>query len=177
MVVPFLAEAPDAIRPSFRHAIDSISTSGHKMIGTPMPCGALVARREHVERIASAVAYLRSNDTTLMGSRNGHAVLAIWARLTGHGRDGYAADARNCVQKAEALANRLGQRGVPVLLNPYSLTVVFPEPSEAIVQTYQLACHRGEAHAIVMPNVTDELLSRFAEEYLTWWEGRRARAA
>ena len=47
MVLPFLAEAPSSMQPSFAHAIDSISTSGHKMIGTPMPCGALIARRVH----------------------------------------------------------------------------------------------------------------------------------
>ena len=177
MVIPFLNEAPDAIRPSFRHAIDSISTSGHKMIGTPMPCGALVARREHVDRVATAIAYLRSNDTTLMGSRSGHAVLAIWARLMGHGKGGYAADAWNCAEKAKALACVLRQSGVPVLINPFSLTVVFPEPCEPIVKTYQLACHLGNAHAIVMPNVTDALLARFTEEYLGWWEAERASAA
>ena len=42
---PFAAGAPFAIQPSFRHGIDSLSTSGHKMIGTPMPCGVLIARR------------------------------------------------------------------------------------------------------------------------------------
>jgi histidine decarboxylase len=173
MVIPFLTEAPDAIRPSFRHAIDSISTSGHKMIGTPMPCGALVARKAHVKRVATAIAYLRSNDTTLMGSRNGHAVLAMWAKFMGHGNSGFAADASNCVEKAKALADRFRRRGVPVLLNPFSLTVVFPEPSEAIVNTYQLACYRGEAHAIVMPNVTDALLSRFCSDYLGWWETKK----
>ncbi len=82
MVLPFIDATPAALRPSFRHAIDSISTSGHKMIGTPMPCGVLVARRRHIDRVASTIAYLRSNDTTLMGSRNGHAVLALWAGST-----------------------------------------------------------------------------------------------
>ena len=42
----------------------------------------------------------------------------------------------------------------------YSFTVVFPQPGEAIVRTFQLACNKGEAHAIVMPNVTDMLISR-----------------
>jgi histidine decarboxylase len=177
MVIPFLAEAPAAIRPSFRHAIDSISTSGHKMIGTPMPCGALVARKAHVDRVATAIAYLRSNDTTLMGSRNGHAVLAMWVKFMGHGKSGYASDTWNCVEKAKDLAAALRVSGVPVLLNPFSLTVVFPEPDESIVQTYQLACHRGEAHAIVMPNVTGALLARFAGDYLGWWEAKSRSAA
>ena len=168
MVVPFLNGAPASIRPTFEARIDSISTSGHKMIGTPMPCGALVARRVHVDRIARAVAYLRSDDTTLMGSRNGHAVLSIWTRLFGHGYGGYAADALACSLKAGALADRLRASGRPVLCNPHALTVVFDEPGSEIVARYQLAAHNGLAHAIVMPNVTDDLLDQFVIDFLNW---------
>ena len=172
MVVPFLQHVPAAILPSFEAEIDSLSTSGHKMIGTPMPCGALVARKPHVARIERAVAYLRSNDTTMMGSRNGHAVLAVWARLFGHGYGGYAHDALQSVNRAQALADRLRGLGADVLCNPYSLTVVFPEPSDHIVRTYQLACNQGLAHGIVMPSVTEHLLERFVDDYAAWWAGK-----
>lgn len=175
MVLPFLDRVPDGIKPTFRHGIDSISTSGHKMIGTPMPCGVLIARQAHANRVASAIAYLRSNDTTLMGSRNGHAVVAVWARLLGHGRSGYAADAHRCVALAESLAGQLSTAEVPVLCNSHGMTVVFPEPSEAIVKRYQLACYRGQAHAIVMPNVTDALIRTFLDDYLKWWRGAAVR--
>jgi histidine decarboxylase len=168
MVVPFLPAAPHAIQPSFAHAIDSISTSGHKMIGTPMPCGAIVCRKVHSDRIASAVAYLRSNDTTLMGSRSGHAVLAIWARLMGHGYGGFAHDAWRCTMRAQELAARLRSVGAEVLCNAHGMTVVFPEPALAMVKTYQLACYKGQAHAIVMPNVTDTLIDRFVDDYARW---------
>jgi histidine decarboxylase len=176
MVLPFTDNVPFAIQPSFKHGIDSISTSGHKMIGTPMPCGALIARRAHVDRIASAVAYLRSDDTTLMGSRNGHAVLAMWARFFGHGEDGYRADVVQCLSRAEWLVSFLTRAGVPVLCNPFSLTVLFPQPAEDIVNMYQLACSKGEAHAVVMPNVTMELLQRFVGDYVAWWQGQRLAA-
>ena len=166
MVLPFVAEAPLSIRPTFHHAIDSISTSGHKMIGTPVPCGVLVARRSHVDAVASTIAYLRSDDTTLMGSRNGHAVVDLWSRLHGHGVSGYRTDVSACVDRAQRLAERLAAEGVPVLRNPHSLTVVFPQPSESIVRTYQLACEHGHAHTIVMPSVTDVLLEQFADEYV-----------
>ena len=33
-----------------------------------------------------------------------------------------------------------------------------------IVKTYQLACYRGEAHVVVMPNVTTRLLEKFAND-------------
>lgn len=173
MVLPFIGGAPDSIRPTFRLGIDSLSTSGHKMIGTPMPCGVLVARQRHVIRISTAIGYLRSNDTTLMGSRNGHAVLSLWAHLIGHGHDGYAADVRLCLNKARALAERLAGFDVPILLNPLSLTVVFPEPSQEIVRQYQLATHDGKAHAILMPSVADELIEQFCCDYAAWWEASR----
>lgn len=172
MVLPFVTEAPFRIQPSFKHDIDSISTSGHKMIGTPMPCGALICKRNHVERVATAIAYLRSNDTTLMGSRNGHAVLAIWSRLFAHGMEGYRRDVQTCIKRAHSLSYQLRASGVPTLLNEHSLTVVFPQPGENIVKTYQLACHQGNAHAIVMPNVTDSLLLKFVEDFKKDWQSR-----
>ena len=59
--------------------------------------------------------------------------------------------------------------GVPVLLNPHSLTLVFPKPAEAIIKEYQLACYRYDAHAIVMPSVSDLLIARFLYDYFEWW--------
>jgi len=176
MVLPFAHGAPSSIMPTFAHGIDSISTSGHKMIGTAMPCGVLIARKAHVQRISSAVAYLRSNDTTLMGSRNGHAVLAIWARLVGHGKAGYATDVSNCLVTADDLCRRLQSENVPAFRNAFSLTIVFPQPDEEIVKTYQLACNAGIAHAITMPNVKRPLMERFARDYLSWWKSAGAAA-
>jgi len=169
MVLPFVDGLPSGIRPSFRHGVDSISTSGHKMIGTPMPCGILVVRRDHVRRVASVVSYLRSDDTTLMGSRNGHAVLAIWNRLMRLDIAGFRNSARACIERAEGFAGALRSAGVPVLLNPWSLTVVFPKPSERLVNEYQLACHGSSAHAIVMPNVKADLIERFVNAYTAEW--------
>jgi histidine decarboxylase len=175
MVLPFLREAPQHIRPDFALGIDSISTSGHKMIGTPMPCGALICRKPHLARISQAIAYLRSNDTTLMGSRNGHAVLAMWTRLMTQGVAGFAKDALRCTLRAADMASALRATGAEVLLNPGSLTVVFPQPDETIIKTYQLACHKGMAHAIIMPSVTDALIERFVTEYSQWFRASGTR--
>jgi histidine decarboxylase len=174
MVLPFVDAATFDIQPSFRHAIDSISTSGHKMIGTPMPCGALITRRCHADRVASGVAYLRSNDTTLMGSRNGHAVLAMWSRLIGHGAAGFRRDTAACLARTAKLVATLRREGVPAQCNDHALTVVFPQPNETIVNAYQLACNNGVAHAIVMPSATAALLDRFTADYLGWWHTANA---
>ncbi|WP_083918718.1 histidine decarboxylase [Mesorhizobium metallidurans] len=175
MVIPFLENVESGIIPSFKHEIDSISASGHKMIGTPMPCGILVARRNHVNRIASSISYLRSNDTTLMGSRNGHASIAIWERIVELGEDGFQRETQACLARATRLAQRLRQMGVPVLQNKHSLTLVFPKPNDDIVKMYQLACDGELAHAIVMPNVNDELINRFIHDYEFDFSARRSR--
>ena len=49
----------------------SISISGHKLIGAPLPCGIVLTRRHLVETLGRAVELVGVNDTTLSGSRNG----------------------------------------------------------------------------------------------------------
>ncbi|WP_316185603.1 histidine decarboxylase [Bradyrhizobium sp. SZCCHNRI1003] len=177
MVLPFDAAAPSNIKPSFEIEVDSVSASGHKMVGTPMPCGVIVTLKRHVNRVSSAVSYLRTNDTTLMGSRNGHAVLALWERINRHGRAGFTKDVVECLARARRLHEALVAEGVWSLLNPHSITVVFPEPSHALVKKYQLACHQYLAHAVVMPNVTDRLLDNFLSDYIRWWRLSDVRSA
>jgi len=62
----------------FSAGIDSMSISGHKFIGSPIPCGIALAKKEHVSRIARGVEYVGILDTTLTGSRNGIAPLFLW---------------------------------------------------------------------------------------------------
>ncbi|AWI62067.1 hypothetical protein AB395_00004543 (plasmid) [Sinorhizobium fredii CCBAU 45436] len=80
-------------------------------------------------RGSSAVSYLRSDDATPMGSRNGHAVLAIWNRPMRLDIAGFRNNPRACIERAEGFAAALRSVGVLVLLNPWSLTVVFPKQS------------------------------------------------
>jgi len=42
-----------------------------------------------------------------MGSRNGHTLLAIWARLFDHGHDGFSRDALSATFRAAELAKRV----------------------------------------------------------------------
>ena len=60
---------------------DSISVSGHKLLGVPQPLGALLACRRDVERIRHSVAYIASDDTTESGSRAGQLPLLWWWTL------------------------------------------------------------------------------------------------
>jgi histidine decarboxylase len=96
--------------------------------------------------------------------------MAMWSRLTFHGIEGFRRDARRSQERAERAAAAMRSAGVPVLLNPHSLTLVFPKPDDEIVEEYQLACAKYDAHAVIMPSVADALIARFLYDYFEWWE-------
>lgn len=89
LMMPFIDDAPEI---SFRKPIDSIAVSGHKMLGSPMPCGVALCRKEHVLNVEQHIDYLNSVDTTIMGSRNGQAALYMWYSLRKKGLGGIQRD-------------------------------------------------------------------------------------
>jgi len=153
---------------SFDKDIDSISVSGHKMLGCPMPCGVVITRKEHMERFQRDVEYLNSRDATIMGSRNGQAPLAMWVALQKHhGIDGLRDNVLKCIANARYLRDLFERAGVRVDLNPLSTTVVFEKPaSEEFVLKWQLACTGDIAHVVVMPSSGKDKLKAFFDEYM-----------
>lgn len=77
---------------TFKKPIGSVSVSGHKFVGCPMPCGVQITRLKHIETLGRDVEYLASRDATIMGSRNGHAPLYLWYTLNRKGYRGFQKD-------------------------------------------------------------------------------------
>jgi len=96
VVLPFVSSRCENKRVTFTKPIDSVSVSGHKMLGTPMPSGVVITRSEHSKRWGSDIEYLNSTDTTIMGSRNGQAAIAMWVALQRKGVDGLRSDVVQC---------------------------------------------------------------------------------
>ena len=92
---------------SFNQPIDSISVSGHKFLGSPVPCGLVMTRLRHVHALSSNIEYLNSRDATIMGSRNGHAAVYMWHALMRKGRAGIARDVAGCLERAAYLRGML----------------------------------------------------------------------
>jgi histidine decarboxylase len=160
LLLPFMEGAP-AI--SFQDApIDSIAVSGHKFVGTPVPCGVVLTRRPHVRQMETAIEYIGSTDTTIMGSRNGLAALFLWYAISERG-GAFAREVKECLDNARYLRDRLEPLGRHPLLNDFSTTVVFDRPPAQVCQTWQLACQADRAHVVVMQNLTRARLDRFLE--------------
>jgi histidine decarboxylase len=82
MILPFV----DSAQPfGFQHGADSISISGYKLIGSPIPCGVVLIKRKNLQR-PEWIEYSGILDTTLTGSRSGFVPLILWYALTSVGR-------------------------------------------------------------------------------------------
>jgi histidine decarboxylase len=92
---------------SFKKPIGSVSVSGHKFMGCPMPCGVQITRMKHINMLSRNVEYLASRDATIMGSRNGHAPIFLWYTLNHKGYRGFQKEVQRCIRNAHYLTNCL----------------------------------------------------------------------
>lgn len=161
MLLPYLE--PGLV--SFKRPIHSLAISGHKFIGCPFPCGIVLTHKALVEKLASSIEYIGSNDTTIGGSRNGHAPLFLWHAIQQR-KNLFEQEVRECVDKAAYLDRQLREAGLFCLLNSYSSTVVFPKPEAAITQKWQLATQKNLAHVVVMQNHSYKLLDHLIADIL-----------
>ncbi|OHB66318.1 MAG: histidine decarboxylase [Planctomycetes bacterium RBG_13_63_9] len=161
MILPFV----DDPQPwDFQAGVDSLSISGHKMIGSPLPCGVAVAKRSNVERIARSIEYVGTLDTTILGSRSAIAPLFLWYAIRTVGMEGFRRRIRHCFEVADYAVDRLKQVGRRAWRHRNSVTVVFDRPSVGIINKWQLAVQYDTAHLITMPHVTGNLIDRLVAD-------------
>ena len=163
MILPFVDD-PQPF--GFDAGFDSVAVSGHKMVGSPMPCGVALTRNEYVSRIARSIEYVGVLDTTLTGSRNAITPLMMWYAFQQKGMDGFRQIVRECLDVAEYAVARFNDSGIPAWRNRNSVTVVFPRPSHEVVRKWQLAPYEDIAHLITMPHVTRETIDQVVDDCL-----------
>lgn len=145
-------------RPAFDFAdgVDSIAVSGHKFIGSPIPCGIVLVKKVHRDRIANSVAYTGTADTTITGSRNGITPLFLWYAIKRYGIEGLKQRTEKCLQVAEYAEEQLNKLGLNAWRNTNAITVIFTEINKELRLKWQLASDNGNTHLICMPGITEE---------------------
>ena len=96
----------------FTAGATSIGISGHKSLGTLMPCGVLVYAEAPYAAAIARVSYTATGDVTITGSRSGHTPLLLWTVLAGLGSDFHAARFDAARKLADYTCNRLADLGV-----------------------------------------------------------------
>ena len=167
-VAPFVTPKPKF---DFSEGVDSISISGHKFIGGPMPSGIVMAKRNHRNRVANSVSYVGTFDTTITGSRNGLTPLFMWSFIQKFGKEGLNSRVQESIALADYVKDKLNELGLNAWRNGKALTVVFDKPSDAICTKHQLASEDDIAHVICVPGIkkahVDVLFEDLAKEQKT----------
>ncbi|RBP47896.1 L-histidine carboxy-lyase (histamine-forming) [Roseimicrobium gellanilyticum] len=169
MILPFV-DAPQAW--DFADGADSIAISGHKFLGSPLPCGVALARKKNVDRIARSIEYVGALDTTIAGSRNAFTPLMLWYRLRVLGDAGLRKLVQDCLDTAEYAVQKLNAAGIASWRNANSVTVVFPRPPTAIMQKWIIAPKKDIGHLITMPHVTKECIDAFVSDFTAALAGK-----
>ncbi len=161
MTLPFIEGSPVY---DFRAGIDSLAISGHKYIGAPMPCGIVVARKRHVDRIARSIEYVGSLDTTISGSRNGFTPLLLWYAIRTMGVEGFRQEVAGSVERAEYAIDKFREHGIEAWRNPFAITVVFLREYGGVysdvLRKWQIAAQGERAHMVVTRSTTREMIDR-----------------
>jgi histidine decarboxylase len=157
MILPWVDE-PQPF--GFDAGLDSIAVSGHKFIGSPMPCGVALARRRHVDRVARSVEYVGCMDTTIAGSRNALSPLLLWSAVQRRGEASIRQRVQYSLDLADYAIARFKAAAIDAWRHKNSVTVVFPRPGDEVIARWQIAPSRNIAHIITMPHVTPEIIDR-----------------
>lgn len=173
MILPFV-DSPQPFR--FTDGLDSIAISGHKMIGSPLPCGVVLARRTYVTHLQenSEVEYVRCMDTTVASSRSAFTPLILYQALQMYGVLNDEDELGDCksmkimVKKALEMAEyavvAMNRRSIPAWRHQNSLIVVFPRPTVQLERKWYLASTGNIAHMIVMPGITVEQIENLVSD-------------
>lgn len=160
----YLALLKKEPRFDFESGADSVAISGHKFIGSPIPCGVVIVKKNYKERIGQAIPYIGTLDTTITGSRNGHSPVFLWYAIKKFGYEGLKARALVCLEVAEYVEEKMRAMGIAAWRNSDAITVVFPKPSQEICVKWQLASEGKNSHILCMPGITKEKIDEFLKD-------------
>ncbi|XP_051129657.1 serine decarboxylase-like [Andrographis paniculata] len=174
LISPFLEQGPKF---SFKKPIGSASVSGHKFLGCPMPCGVYMTRKKYSSPLLNQnIDYIHCVDSTISGSRNGHAPIFMWYNLNLKGYKGLKRDVRMSIRNAQYLRDRLKNIGISTMLNDMNIVVVFECPlDQSFAESWNLSHHGNMTHIVVMPHITTRMLDDFLDDLVRKrksWYGR-----
>ena len=159
----------------------SITTSGHKWMGSPWACGVFMTRRKLVLKPPSIPNYVGSPDTTFAGSRNAFSPLILWNYISNHSYDDQVKAVLKCFDDLQYISDELHKmESVPgelkIETTPLALTIRFKRPNDQIIRAYSLGTEtvtyfdssgkKGQfiyAHLFVMQSTKKDQIESFLE--------------
>jgi tyrosine decarboxylase / aspartate 1-decarboxylase len=151
--------------------VQSITIDPHKMGMAVIPAGGILFRdKATAELVKVPVPYLAGGETalaTLVGTRSGAAVLAVWALLEHLGRQGY----RGYVKRAYALTDLLASEvrkipGLAVVIDPVINVVGIATPDAPIERLAAALRRKGWAVSLFPRHLRVVLMPHLNEKHV-----------
>ena len=175
-VVPFLGDAGYPVQPfGWPEGLSSLSADPHKMGRGPVPSGMVLWKDDDLARMSAVeVGYLsggRLRQNTLVGTRSGASVAAVWAVQKELGPQGYVQVVKTAMDTTRFLTQALlSVPGAEAVFDPAPLNVVGVKTpgreTGAVVaelrrRGWALSQWDGFFRVVVMPHVTPPILETF----------------
>lgn len=161
MILPFIEPS---VPFGFETGIDSIAISGHKMIGSPLPCGIVLAKVAHIKKISHRVSYIDTIDNTITGSRSGVTPVYLWYAIRTTSYAIMRNRVNHCFDNADYAITCLNSLGLNAWRNNASFIVVFDSCASKVLAKWQIATQNNTAHLIPMPHINRSTIDTFIAE-------------
>jgi histidine decarboxylase len=140
----------NAVKYRLGEDFDSFSVSGHKFYGGFIAGCFFTLESTNIR--STKVGYLGLEDKIASGSRNGYPPIMWTARLK---QFDWKLEYLQSRENLMYFEKRLKDCGVPCFSHPISLITIFPEPSSAVCDYFQLATMDNWAHVCMVPHITN----------------------
>lgn len=168
MILPFInTDVPY----KFETGLDSISISGHKVIGSPIPCGIYMIKEP--PRESEDVLYVRNIDVTITGSRNGFTPLILWYAIKKYGKQGFVNMINSYINNADLFINIFNSNGMKAWRYPHSIYIVLDKLPELLLEKWHAPSSYGYTTLIALPKLSLHMVEEIISDYKYVMENNR----
>lgn len=178
-VLPFLKELGFNVL-DFDFALPgvcSITIDPHKMGLAPIPAGGILFRNERLRNaIVWNISYLAGGETeqaTIVGTRSGASVVAVWALLKYLGREGYKRIVGRCMRLTEKLAREIPKiKGLDIVTEPTMNIVglksevfdIRQVAQELRLRKWAVSLFPEHIRMVLMPHIREQHIQNFIRD-------------
>jgi tyrosine decarboxylase/aspartate 1-decarboxylase len=178
-VVPFLKDLGYKV-PGFDFTfpgVCSITVDPHKMGLAAIPAGGILYRNEKLRKTVSwDIPYLSGGETeqaTLVGTRSGASVIAVWAVMKHLGREGYRRIIKNCMHVTLKLAKEIQKIKGLSTVSPPTMNVIGIESNtfdvrriteELRLREWAVSLFPNHIRTVIMPHIQERHIRQFLED-------------
>ena len=159
------------------HGVCSMTVDPHKMGLAPIPAGGILFRNKKIRELISwNISYLAGGEAkhaSIVGTRSGASVIAVWSLLKHLGKDGYKRIVKRCMRLTWKLADEIQNiEGLEIMAKPTMNIVGLTSRTLSVKRVAEELRRKGWAVAlfprhiriVIMPYVQERHVNRFLED-------------